>query len=99
MLPLHSLFWKWRWTVLGLLLPLAILNELGHVIALLCFGGRNLGECLIPFVGVTEIRDWGGLTRWKRALVALADPALSIAGKYSSQPCRELVSPGIACFE
>lgn len=78
-LPLRSLFWNWRWTVLGLILPLTILNELGHVIALLCFGGRNLGECIFPFVGVTEMRDWGGLTRWKRAVVALAGPVLSIA--------------------
>ena len=58
--------------IVGPIVPLLLLNEVGHAVVLRWFGCRVTWASFMPFVGLTESRGWGHLPTWKRTVIALA---------------------------
>jgi Zn-dependent protease len=61
-----------------LLVPILLFHELGHYVAMRCFGYRNLRMFFIPFFGAAVWGKHYNVAGWKKALVALAGPVPSI---------------------
>jgi hypothetical protein len=62
------------WDGLIILLPVLAFHELGHYVAMRCFGYRNLRMFFIPFFGAAVSGRHYNIAGWKKALVALAGP-------------------------
>ena len=65
---------KHWWT----LIPVLILHEAGHLIAMRAFGYRNVRMFLLPLVGAAATGRRLNVAGWKRAVVALAGPVPSL---------------------
>jgi Zn-dependent protease len=61
-----------------MLVPILLFHELGHYIAMRCFGYRNLRMFFIPFIGAAVAGKHYNIAGWKKALVALAGPVPGI---------------------
>src|SRR5262249_41026480 len=67
------------WANLIVLVPVVFFHELGHYLAMLAFGYRNLRMFFIPFFGAAVSGQHYNVAGWKKALVALAGPVPGIA--------------------
>ncbi len=59
---------------LWLIVPILLFHELGHYVAMRCFGYRNLRMFFIPFFGAAVAGKHYNVPGWKKAVVALAGP-------------------------
>jgi Zn-dependent protease len=66
------------WQSLVILLAVLAFHELGHYIAMRCFGYRNLRMFFIPFFGAAVSGRNHNVAGWKKAVVALAGPVPGI---------------------
>jgi Zn-dependent protease len=64
---------------LVILIPVVIFHELGHYLAMLAFGYRNIRMFFIPFFGAAVSGQNYNVSGWKKSLVALAGPLPGIA--------------------
>lgn len=65
---------QWTWDFVLILLVVLAVHELGHLIAMLMFGHRDVRMFFVPFMGAAvtgRSRDTAG---WKRVVVSLAGP-------------------------
>lgn len=63
---------------LGLLVVVLLIHEAGHLIAMRCFGYRDLRMIVIPLVGAAAIGTKTQAPSWQRAIIALAGPVPGI---------------------
>ncbi len=68
----------WDWTFALLLIPILLIHELGHLIAMKLFGYRNVKMFFIPFLGAAVTGRHYNVEGWKKAIVSLAGPVPSI---------------------
>lgn len=54
------------------------IHEMGHVIAMKCFGYRDLRIVFIPLIGGAAIGRKGSRRGWQRAIISLAGPVPSL---------------------
>src|SRR5581483_4306602 len=66
------------WAGLAVLVPVLLFHELGHYVAMRCFGYRNLRMFFIPFFGAAVAGKHYNISGWKKAIVALAGPVPGI---------------------
>src|SRR5581483_930442 len=66
------------WAGLAVLVPVLLFHELGHYVAMRCFGYRNLRMFFIPFFGAAVSGQNYNVAGWKKAVVALAGPVPGI---------------------
>ncbi|MDW7979558.1 MAG: site-2 protease family protein [Verrucomicrobiales bacterium] len=79
---------RWSWEFTLLLIPVLLLHETGHWLAMRLFRYRNLRMFFIPLFGAAVTGQNWNVPGWKKALVSLAGPlpglvlgaALVIAG-------------------
>jgi len=64
--------WHWKYTLL--IIPVLLLHEGGHWLAMRIFGYRNLRMFFIPFFGAAVTGHNWNVPGWKKALVSLAGP-------------------------
>ena len=64
-------FGSWQ---LGVLVVVLVIHESGHLIAMRCFGFRDLRMLFIPLVGAAAIGKKTQAPSWQRAIIALAGP-------------------------
>jgi Zn-dependent protease len=85
----------WRsWNSLFILVAALAFHELGHYVAMRCFGYRNLRMFFIPFFGAAVSGRHYNIAGWKKAVVALAGPVpgiligapLAVAGLVLHEP-------------
>jgi Zn-dependent protease len=62
------------WASLFILIPVLAFHELGHYVAMLAFGYRNVRMFFIPFFGAAVSGRHYNIAGWKKAVVALAGP-------------------------
>ncbi len=62
------------WDGIFILVPVLVFHELGHYLAMLGFGYRNIRMFFIPFLGAAVSGRHYNVAGWKKALVALAGP-------------------------
>jgi Zn-dependent protease len=62
------------WDGIFILIPVIAFHELGHYVAMRCFGYRNLRMFFIPFLGAAVSGQHYNVAGWKKAVVALAGP-------------------------
>jgi Zn-dependent protease len=62
------------WESLIFLVPVLAFHELGHYLAMLVFGYRNIRMFFIPFLGAAVSGRHYNVAGWKKAIVALAGP-------------------------
>ncbi len=67
------------WKFLAMLVPILLIHELGHYVAMRGFGYRNLRMFFIPFFGAAVSGKHYNVAGWKKAVVSLAGPVPSIA--------------------
>jgi Zn-dependent protease len=67
--------WAW-WSLktVALLIPILLFHELGHYLAMLGFGYRNLRMFFIPMFGAAVTGRSYNVAAWKKALVSLMGP-------------------------
>ena len=68
----------WDWTFALLLIPILLLHELGHLLAMKLFGYKNVKMFFIPFLGAAVTGRHYNVEGWKKAFVSLAGPVPSI---------------------
>lgn len=66
---------QWDFEFVLLLVPVLLLHETGHWLAMRLFGYRNLRMFFIPFFGAAVTGRHFNVAGWKKALVSLAGPA------------------------
>jgi Zn-dependent protease len=66
------------WISVVILIAVLAFHELGHYIAMRCFGYRNLRMFFIPFFGAAVSGRHYSIAGWKKAVVALAGPVPGI---------------------
>jgi len=79
---------RWDWEFTLLIIPVLLLHEAGHWLAMRIFRYRNLRMFFIPLFGAAVTGQNWNVPGWKKALVSLAGPlpglvlgmALAIAG-------------------
>ncbi len=76
-LALGGLSWGWK-SVVFLAIAVAI-HELGHVLAMRCFGYKNVRLLFLPLFGGLATGEPRELDATKNALVSLAGPVLGLA--------------------
>lgn len=64
---------------LGILVVVLLVHELGHALAMLVSGYRDVRIFFIPFVGAAAAGRVQGVARWKEGVVLLAGPLPGIA--------------------
>jgi len=69
---------QWEWTFVGLLIPVLLFHESGHLIAMRAFKYRNLKMFFIPLVGAAVTGRNYNVAGWKKAVVSLAGPVPGI---------------------
>jgi Zn-dependent protease len=71
---------SWRnWEITLWLVPVLLLHEAGHWVAMKIFGYRNLRMFFIPLFGAAVTGQNWNVPGWKKALVSLAGPVPGIA--------------------
>ncbi len=65
---------QWDWKFALMLVPVLLLHESGHWLAMKVFGYRNLKMFFIPFFGAGVSGRSYNVAGWKKAVVALAGP-------------------------
>ncbi len=65
---------EWDWRFVLMLIPILLLHELGHLVAMLTFGYRNVKMFFIPFFGAAVSGQNHSAAGWKKAIVSLAGP-------------------------
>ena len=65
---------RWDWEYVLLLLPILLVHETGHWLAMRLFGYRNLRMFFIPLFGAAVTGNNYNVAGWKKALVSLAGP-------------------------
>ena len=68
----------WDWSFALLLIPVLLLHELGHLVAMKLFGYKNVKMFFIPFLGAAVTGRHYNVEGWKKAIVSLAGPVPSI---------------------
>ncbi len=87
--------WSLEWTLL--LLPILLLHEAGHYVAMRMFHYRNVRMFFLPLFGAAVVGRSQGAPGWKRALVAMAGPLPGIAvGLGLGAAALLLEGPGLA---
>lgn len=84
--------WDWKFTLW--LIPVLLLHEAGHWIAMRIFKYRNLRMFFIPFFGAAVTGQNWNVPGWKKAIVSLAGPlpgillgcALAIVAIFINKP-------------
>jgi len=66
------------WEGVLMFIPVLLLHELGHYVAMRCFGYRNLRMFFIPLFGAAVSGQHYNVAGWKKAVVALMGPAPGI---------------------
>jgi Zn-dependent protease len=69
----------WSWKLAALLIPILLIHELGHYLAMLVFRYRNLRMFFIPLIGAAVIGRHYNVPAWKKAVVSLMGPLPGIA--------------------
>lgn len=85
---------------LGLLVVVLVIHEAGHLIAMRCFGYRDLRMIVIPLVGAAAIGTKTQAPSWQRAIIALAGPVPGIilgTAMFTMLPYTESQLPYYAC--
>jgi len=65
---------QWSLGFVALLIPILLLHELGHYIAMRVFKYQNLRMFFIPFFGAAVTGQHYGVAGWKKAIVSLMGP-------------------------
>ena len=68
----------WNWKTVALLIPILLFHELGHYLAMLAFGYRNLRMFFIPLFGAAVTGRNYNVAAWKKAVVSLMGPVPGI---------------------
>ncbi len=71
-LALGAAVWTFEFAVL--LIPVLVVHELGHLLAMRRLGYTNLGMFLIPLVGAAATGQPHEIAGWRQSIVALAGP-------------------------
>src|SRR5262249_941818 len=66
------------WDGISIFIAVLAFHELGHYLAMRCFGYRNLRMFFIPFFGAAVSGRHYNIAGWKKAVVALAGPVPGI---------------------
>lgn len=69
---------RWDWTFVGLLIPVLLFHESGHLVAMRLFKYRNLKMFFIPLFGAAVTGQNYNVAGWKKAIVSLAGPVPGI---------------------
>lgn len=69
----------WDWSFVAMIIPILLIHELGHLIAMKIFGYKNVNMFFIPFLGAAVTGRHYNVAGWKKAIVSLAGPLPSIA--------------------
>jgi Zn-dependent protease len=69
----------WDWSFVLMIIPILLIHELGHLLAMKIFGYKNVNMFFIPFFGAAVTGRHYNVAGWKKALVSLAGPVPSIA--------------------
>ncbi len=69
----------WDWSFVAMIIPILLIHELGHLIAMKIFGYKNVNMFFIPFFGAAVTGRHYNVAGWKKAIVSLAGPLPSIA--------------------
>ena len=64
----------WNLKTVALLIPILLFHELGHYLAMLAFGYRNLRMFFIPLFGAAVTGRNYNVAAWKKAVVSLMGP-------------------------
>ena len=91
---------RWDWEFVLLLIPVLLVHEAGHWLAMKVFGYRNLRMFFIPLFGAAVSGQNFNVAGWKKALVSLAGPApgivaatlLAVAAIVVDQPWMEQIA-------
>ncbi|MCO8120176.1 site-2 protease family protein [Stieleria sp. TO1_6] len=70
---------QWDIEMVLLLVPILLVHELGHYVAMKLFGYKNIHMFFIPLLGAAVSGRNYRVSGWKKAIVALAGPLPSIA--------------------
>ena len=65
---------RWSWQLALLLIPILLLHELGHYVAMQMFDYRNVRMFFIPFFGAAVTGKNYNVPGWKKAVVSLMGP-------------------------
>ncbi|QEF96689.1 Peptidase family M50 [Stieleria maiorica] len=71
--------WQWELELVLILVPILLVHELGHYVAMQVFGYKNIHMFFIPLLGAAVSGRNYRVSGWKKAIVALAGPLPSIA--------------------
>jgi Zn-dependent protease len=70
---------SWSWPMLGMLMGVLLIHELGHYLAMLAFGYKNLRLFFIPLFGAAVSGRHYNVPGWKKVIVSLMGPVPGIA--------------------
>lgn len=65
---------RWSWELVAFLVPILLVHEAGHWLAMKLFGYRNLKMFFIPLFGAAVSGQSYNIPGWKKAVVSLAGP-------------------------
>lgn len=68
----------WSTALVAFLIPILLFHELGHYVAMRCFGYRNLRMFFIPLFGAAVSGRHYNVVGWKKIVVSLAGPVPGI---------------------
>lgn len=68
-----------KWQMLLLFVAVLFFHEMGHFVAMRCFGYRNLRMFFIPFFGAAVTGQHYNVAGWKKTTVSLMGPVPGIA--------------------
>ncbi|MCS7471091.1 site-2 protease family protein [Stieleria sp. ICT_E10.1] len=71
--------WQWELELVLILVPILLVHELGHYVAMKAFGYKNIHMFFIPLLGAAVSGRHYRVSGWKKSIVALAGPLPSIA--------------------
>ena len=69
---LGGILWDWKFAIM--LIPILLVHELGHFIAMKIFGYRNVKMFFIPMLGAAVTANQMAVPGWKKVVVSLAGP-------------------------
>lgn len=70
---------QWEMELVLILVPILLVHELGHYVAMKAFGYKNIHMFFIPLLGAAVSGRNYRVSGWKKSIVALAGPVPSIA--------------------
>lgn len=69
---------QWDLKLVLMLVPILFVHELGHYVAMIVFGYKNVQMFYIPLLGAAVTGRHYGVAGWRKAVVSLAGPLPSI---------------------